>query len=504
MSAIEGLVLTFALNGLWQGALIVLSAQVLDMAMRRFPARHRHLIWVSALALMLLLPIASLRARVLEERTERAKSEALEVGRDVLCTGEEELAPESASPLAMLAALVPPGQAQPGSLMGIRHIGILLPAPVRTGGAIVVLLLFAVGCVRIVRAWWAARSLRLSARPHPPSDALAKALARCRHAFDASEGRPGFVEGRHVLLLESAHVPGPVTLGIVRPVIILPMGFAEGASAEHLTAALGHELAHIRRRDYALNLLCEILMLPLAFHPLVPALKRRIGRTREIACDEMVAAHLLDRRRCARALLGLARSITSASGPAHALGVLDAGILEERIMRLIDTTRRPGAPTARLVLAAACALLVGIGTVASSLSLGIAVPSQAPSPTAVKTVDPKMLGTWELFVTRDGQDPQEELARHPFTLWLTIDRGILAGKVSIPVLLASKEGTVFKEPVFRPLLAPRFDGRTFGFMIDNGEEYLIGEMTRAGEHFVGRWTSSLSGQEGSLKMLRKE
>ena len=110
-----------------------------------------------------------------------------------------------------------------------------------------------------------------------------------------------------------------------------------------------------------------------------------------------------------------------------------------------------------------------------------------------------MLGSWELFVTHDGQDPSAGVARHPITLTLKTDRGILAGNASIPVVLASDEGPKFKDPVVKPLAAPRYDGRTFSFMVDNGEEYLIGEVTRTGgavtpegDVFEGRWTASLS------------
>src|SRR6185503_2475533 len=58
-----------------------------------------------------------------------------------------------------------------------------------------------------------------------------------------------------VAVLESDEVPSPVTLGSRRPVILLPPGFFASASADEVATALGHEMAHVRRRDYARSIL---------------------------------------------------------------------------------------------------------------------------------------------------------------------------------------------------------------------------------------------------------
>ena len=117
---------------------------------------------------------------------------------------------------------------------------------------------------------------------------------------------------------------------------------------------LGHEMAHIARRDFALNLVYEFLCLPISFHPLANLVKRQIARTRELACDDMVTERLLEPEAYARSLVRVAGALVLPAGQALTLGVFDADILEERIMKLTQNTRRLGARAARLL--ALCAL----------------------------------------------------------------------------------------------------------------------------------------------------
>jgi len=88
-----------------------------------------------------------------------------------------------------------------------------------------------------------------------------------------------------VALLVSEEVTGPVTLGALRPAILLPPRFLDDASQDEALSALGHEMAHVRRRDYAVNLLCEALLLPVAFHPAVRLVRRRAKTFAAAAID---------------------------------------------------------------------------------------------------------------------------------------------------------------------------------------------------------------------------
>jgi hypothetical protein len=130
----------------------------------------------------------------------------------------------------------------------------------------------------------------------------------------------------HGALRVSSRINSPITIGRT---ILIPPFLAENETL--LQAALAHESAHVRRRDYPLQLAIELLSLPLAIHPAVIALRRRIALVREIACDELAAGDA--RRDYAKALVAIA---ASASSPAFALGI--ANDLEQRVAAL---TRRP-------------------------------------------------------------------------------------------------------------------------------------------------------------------
>src|SRR5215467_4097769 len=82
------------------------------------------------------------------------------------------------------------------------------------------------------------------------------------------------------------------------------------------------------------------LSLPLACHPAIMFIKRRIKETRELACDELVTERLLLASDYARSLLRLAESAMVLHRSAYTLGAFDADILEERIMKLVVRTPR--------------------------------------------------------------------------------------------------------------------------------------------------------------------
>jgi hypothetical protein len=94
-------------------------------------------------------------------------------------------------------------------------------------------------------------------------------------------------------------------------------------------------MAHIKRRDFAWNLIYELLFLPVSFHPAALLVKRRINETRELACDETVSELLLDAQAYARSIVSLANSSFSTGQTTYILGVNNADILEESVMKLL-------------------------------------------------------------------------------------------------------------------------------------------------------------------------
>jgi tetratricopeptide (TPR) repeat protein len=135
-----------------------------------------------------------------------------------------------------------------------------------------------------------------------------------------------------------------------------------------LTTAVGHEMAHIARRDFGCNLMYEVLSTPIGFHPAVWLMQREIERTREMACDELVTHRLMDAGVYARSIVSIANGMMALPRPGYTLGVFDGDILEARIRRLME---RPAAnlKRARLLLASGLAALALCGVIASSLAL---------------------------------------------------------------------------------------------------------------------------------------
>jgi beta-lactamase regulating signal transducer with metallopeptidase domain len=183
-------------------------------------------------------------------------------------------------------------------------------------------------------------------------------------------------------LLCSHDVPGPVTAGWWRPVLLLPADFIEKHSRTEFLAAIGHECAHVKRKDFWKNVGYEVAGLLTAFHPVTWFIKSRIAHTREMVCDQMAAECLLDRRTYGESLLQLAINIapTGRSAAFHTMGMFDANVLERRIMTLMNS-QPPAGRIRRYLAAAAAALLLAISaSVTGSLTQPVA--AQTPKPSA--------------------------------------------------------------------------------------------------------------------------
>jgi beta-lactamase regulating signal transducer with metallopeptidase domain len=196
------------------------------------------------------------------------------------------------------------------------------------------------------------------------------------------------IEPEHrVAVLESTAIEDPVTLGAFSPAILLPSKVLPDLGEQELSAVLAHEYGHIRRRDFAVHILCELISLPVAWHPGIGYLMSKISQTRELACDDYAAARLGKRRSYANTLLYLASlCLRVHRGNAAGLGIFDGDNLEARIMMLTEKRLSPSrASVVGLVLAMSITFSAG-AVVAHSLSLQA---SSQPSNTAEK-----FAGTW--------------------------------------------------------------------------------------------------------------
>jgi beta-lactamase regulating signal transducer with metallopeptidase domain len=162
-------------------------------------------------------------------------------------------------------------------------------------------------------------------------------------------------------LLESATIDVPVTVGVFRPAIVLPRNLMPGLRQQDLTAVIAHEYAHIRRRDFLVHILCEVLTVPVLWHPGIRYVMSKISQTRELACDEYAAGQLGKRHLYAQTLLRLASLCLHAPhGNAIELGIFDGDNLEVRIMRLTEK-RKPLSNVGLFGLVLVAGLIFGSG-----------------------------------------------------------------------------------------------------------------------------------------------
>ncbi|AGA78256.1 M56 family metallopeptidase [Echinicola vietnamensis] len=120
----------------------------------------------------------------------------------------------------------------------------------------------------------------------------------------------GFYRGVQVLKSELIHVP--VTYGFLKPVILIPASLLLHTPPRQLEAIIAHELAHIKRYDYLINIVQRIMEVFFFFHPCFWWINELIDTEREHACDDMVLSLGYSPGELARGLAGVAEQAQSA------------------------------------------------------------------------------------------------------------------------------------------------------------------------------------------------
>jgi TonB family protein len=164
---------------------------------------------------------------------------------------------------------------------------------------------------------------------------------------------------RRVLVLQSDHPSLLATWGFVRPAVILPRG-ASAWSDDRARIVLSHELAHVRRSDWLVLMVAELLRSIYWFNPLLWVASRRLRDESERACDDAVLSAGIDGSDYAAELLELARTLRAHGGhwlPAPAMA--RASSLEGRVAAMLNAhlNRRPLAKSAKLATGAAVVAL---------------------------------------------------------------------------------------------------------------------------------------------------
>jgi beta-lactamase regulating signal transducer with metallopeptidase domain len=141
---------------------------------------------------------------------------------------------------------------------------------------------------------------------------------------------------RKVSIYLSTVIDSPLTIGFVKPLILLPVGIITNLNAVQIEAVLLHELAHIKRNDYFINLLLSLAEVTLFFNPFMQLMSRQIKRERENCCDDWVLQYQYSAASYAKALLTIAKN-RKASTPFLAMHAADNNkALLTRVKRMIE------------------------------------------------------------------------------------------------------------------------------------------------------------------------
>ncbi len=153
-----------------------------------------------------------------------------------------------------------------------------------------------------------------------------------------------------IRLLESMRVHSPMVIGLLKPIILLPVGMLTGMTSEQIETILIHELAHIRRHDYFINLVQSILEVIYFYHPAYWWISAKIQQEREHCCDDIAVAVCGDAMLYARALTEV-QAMQLQPAPGLALGVGGRkNQLMGRIKRLLTPVQERANMGAKVIL----------------------------------------------------------------------------------------------------------------------------------------------------------
>ena len=299
------------LHFLWQGVLVAGVVWSLDLWLRRSDPRTRYTLALGGLLAMVLLPVGTFLFLVASHAPADATGAAATMAVTAVSAGSE-------------------AASSPGWITWVVSAWAL--------GVLIYAARLITGLTRLAR-------IRRTAEPAP--EWLVQQFHALITAFGVSE---------RTQLKVSEQIHAPLMLGWLRPLVLVPPAVIAGFPPHQLQMILAHELAHVRRHDYLINLLQLAAETLLFYHPAVHWLSNHIRALREQCCDDLAVRMVEDRYGYARTLAELEdmRRFT----PALSLGMAEGQILT-RIRRLVEPGRgRQRGFTAMTVTLLSTALLL--------------------------------------------------------------------------------------------------------------------------------------------------
>ena len=343
------------LHSLWQCALIALLLAGALALLRGSASNVRYVAACCAMALMLLLPSATVW-KFLSSTSSARMDDASEVAG---APGEFVIEPAPGGRLYEKPVTASAGSPQPAwNESPTERAARLLPWLTVVWLAGVMLL-----SARMLGGLVIARRMKLRGA-RPVSGLWRERAAEIARKLSVSSP---------VKVLESSLVCVPTAVGWLRPAILLPASAFTGLTPQQLEAVLAHELAHVRRNDYLVNVLQTGVETLLFYHPAVWWVSRQIRTEREHVCDDMVVRVTGDAMTYARALTRIERLRTTAPRLAMAA---DGGSLRSRVSRLVEGPPRPRHLSP---------LLVGLFLIVGTLTTVVCARAVLPKKHAVKS-----------------------------------------------------------------------------------------------------------------------
>lgn len=290
------------IHSLWQVAMIVVGAGILLWLLRKRSAHLRYLVGCAAMALSLaMLPMTFWWLRPAGSDAPQAVNSTNEAAADEYRPESRQreslaLIPEPGSAIVLPPASIESDESPPNATVEtfqtalprdllhpidseshfLRNVKVWIQpylAWLVSAWAVGVLLLSA----RPVLGWWYVNQLCRSGLSNV-DEALTSTVARLSRSFGIRQT---------VAIFQSALVEVPCVIGAWKPIILLPATVLTGLTVDQLEAVLAHELAHIRRFDFVVNILQTLVETLLFYHPAIWWLSGRIRQERENCCDDL-------------------------------------------------------------------------------------------------------------------------------------------------------------------------------------------------------------------------
>ena len=351
---------------LWQGVLVAAILAATLALLQRQTANARYLASCGALILLVALGIAT-GYRAYDPAVAPVMPSAVNAyindgSSDSVTTDEQTVATEAAAVPASttwqdaFVSTVTVANAHLAQIVAIWLLGVVLLS------------------TRLIVGWVGAHRLT-TRRSHIASSQWIRSLHRISDSLRLR---------RSITLLESAAVEVPTVIGWLRPVVLLPVASLSGLSVQQIEMVLAHELAHIRRHDFIVNLMQSVVETLLFYHPAVWWISRRIRIEREHCCDDLAVAVFGDPVQYARALTRFeelrldAQSVVAANG----------GSLIARIHRLVLARAESANWSSRWAAGAALITVVAAMLIAPALPLFASRDEQTPKPAPAPAAAP--------------------------------------------------------------------------------------------------------------------